>query len=86
VTDNLWVIDAETEAITGLPNDPPHPVGWAIWPPGREPYYLAHSHPTGNNTTPIRAKAIVQDIMRKQRVLMHNAAFDLAVARKWLDI
>jgi DNA polymerase-1 len=24
--------------------------------------------------------------MRKQRVLMHNAAFDLAVARKWLDI
>lgn len=81
-----YVIDFETAAITGLPNDPPHPVGCAILEPGKAPYYLAWGHPTGNNTKPIRAKAIIQDIMRKQVCLYQNAAFDLAVAYKWLDV
>jgi DNA polymerase-1 len=81
-----YVVDFETYAISGLPNDPPHPVGAAVWEPGKEPYYLAWGHPTSNNTTPLRAKSILQDILRKQTCLFHNAAFDLAVARKWLDV
>jgi DNA polymerase-1 len=81
-----YVVDFETEAITGLPNDPPHPVGAAILAPGKAPYYLAWGHPEGNNTTALRAKAILQDVLRKQVCLFHNAAFDLAVARKWLNV
>ena len=82
----MYVVDFETEAISGLPNDPPHPVGAAVLQPGKAPYYLAWGHPSGNNTTPIRARAILQDILRKQVCLFHNAAFDLSVARKWLDV
>lgn len=81
-----YVVDFETDAISGLPNDPPHPVGAAVLQPGKAPYYLAWGHPEGNNTTALRAKAILQDILRKQVCLFHNAAFDLSVARKWLDV
>jgi DNA polymerase-1 len=81
-----YVVDFETAAISGLPNDPPHPVGCAILEPGKAPYYLAWGHPTGNNTTPLRAKSIIQSILRTKVCLFQNAAFDLAVAYKWLDV
>lgn len=81
-----YVVDFETEAISGDPNDPPHPVGAAVLEPGKAPYYLAWGHPEGNNTTALRAKAILQDILRKQVCLFHNAAFDLMVAWKWLNV
>lgn len=79
----LVTVDFETEAIDG--NEPPKPVGVALWEEGQEPEYLAWGHPEGNNTTKSVVERRLKSLWRHHELLFHNAKFDLAVAEKWMD-
>src|SRR6185295_8942121 len=79
-------VDFETEAIEPRPHYPPKPVGVAIKYPGKKAKYLAWGHPTGNNTTKEAATRELADIFSKQRVVFHNAKFDIDVAATHLGI
>ena len=75
-------IDFETDAIELYPNYPPKPVGVSIWYDNVEkPTYMAWGHPNGNNCSFDQAKAALSSIW-KEPLLMHNARFDMEVARQ----
>jgi DNA polymerase-1 len=77
---NRAFIDFETAPIVdGAP--PPAPAGVAILLPGMPAKYLAFGHPSGNNVTRDFAGRLIRDVFADHRVVMHNAAFDLVVAR-----
>ena len=82
-------IDFETHAIESRPVYPPKPVGLAVQFPSRKKEYIAWGHP--DSTDPhaeVRAKALVRAAWRGEYgpVLMHNASFDLQVAKKWAGV
>ena len=82
----ITTIDFETEAIEAYPNFPPKPVGVSIWYAHAEkPTYMAWGHPNGNNCSFEQARDALTAIW-KEPLLMHNARFDMAVARKWMDL
>tara|TARA_R100001224_G_scaffold56978_1_gene33530 strand:- start:754 stop:2550 length:1797 start_codon:yes stop_codon:yes gene_type:complete len=76
-------IDFETKAIVGNPIvNPPEPVGVAIWDlttnmGKKDPEYLPI-----NDDTRIR----LWHYWKNCDLVFHNAQFDLAVAKKWLDL
>jgi DNA polymerase I-like protein with 3'-5' exonuclease and polymerase domains len=75
------VVDFETKTIHERPNYPPAPVGVAVQREGQPPQYLAWGHPTGNNCTKDGAKEILKDFWRTDKLLFHNAKFDIDVAQ-----
>jgi len=81
---NLVTIDFETKAIESAL--PPEPVGVSIKMPGQASTYMAWGHREGNNTTKDAATKRLKSIFKNHPVLMHNKAFDLNVAKYWLDI
>jgi DNA polymerase I-like protein with 3'-5' exonuclease and polymerase domains len=82
----ITTIDFETEAIEPYPAYPPKPVGLSIWYEGTEkPTYLAWGHPSGNNCTHEEAKRQLASIWDGE-LLMHNARFDMEVARVFFDL
>lgn len=82
--DNLVTIDFETDAIASAL--PPNPVGVSIKMPGKPSHYLAWRHPEGNNCTESEARAILKTLFSQHPILMHNAAFDINVAKYWLNV
>jgi len=84
----MITFDFETEAIEGNPiANPPKPVGVAIKIDDKPSEYLAWGHPTGNNCTWRNALiALTGALEHSSALLAHNAAFDLAVLRKWFLI
>ena len=81
----MYAIDFETEAIDDTSATPPRPVGVALSSPDSEPIYMAWGHPTGNNCTLSEARQALSRLWGGDLV-MHNAKFDLAVAKYWLDL
>ncbi len=82
-------IDFETHAIEPRPKWPPEPVGFAIQTPKmRKPRYWAWGHEAGeNNCTKAEAKRVLKDAYRSaDRLLFHNAPFDLDVADAHFDL
>ncbi len=77
----LATIDFETEGIEQK-SYPPKPVGLAIARPGWPRQYFAWGHPEGNNCDESTAREVLAYTYRNYDVLMHNAPFDLHVARK----
>ncbi len=74
----MWTIDFETEAIDGNTIiKPPRPVGVAIYSATTKPEYF-----------PIEVgRPILERIWNSgDELLFHNAPFDLAVAKKYLDL
>ena len=82
--EDVVTIDFETEEIKGAL--PPKPVGVAIRPPGGQSYYMAWGHPEGNNCTVDDAKVTLSYLFKTHPILMHNAAFDINVAKHRLGI
>jgi hypothetical protein len=82
------VVDFETDAIEQRPAYPPKPAGFSIKMPGdRKPRYLAWGHPTGNNTDFRTAQRVLKDVWASgQKVLFHNAKFDLDVAHEHMGL
>jgi DNA polymerase-1 len=80
----MYTIDFETERIDGAM--PPKPVGVAIKKDDAEPRYYAWNHPADNNVSKEWIKAFLTKIFKEETILMHNASFDLAVAKYHLDI
>lgn len=75
-------IDFETEAIEPRPKYPPKPVGVAIKFQGEPGHYYAFGHPTGNNASYDEALRALSEAYAAERIVFHNAKFDLAVAAK----
>ncbi len=86
---SIITLDFETLPIT-TPNNPPKPVGVALKEGNGESIYLAWGHPSENNCTRNDAidtlKAVWEDVLRGYELLMHNAKFDLAVAKEWFGL
>ena len=80
----MYTIDFETESIDGAM--PPKPVGVAVKRDDAEPKYYAWNHPFDNNVSKEWIKAFLTKIFKEETILMHNASFDLAVAKYHLDI
>ena len=80
----LYTVDFETEAIDGA--IPPKPVGVAIRHPDGSSQYLAWAHSDNNNCTEAYATTVLKEIFSKYPVLMHNAKFDINVAKYHLGI
>lgn len=86
----IVTLDFETLPITA-PNLPPMPVGVAL-KLGNEPgRYFAWEHPTENNCERGRAEEILRGIWCDiaagcVELVMHNALFDLSVAKKWFEL
>jgi DNA polymerase-1 len=75
------VVDFETYGIAARPDYPPEPVGVSIALPGADPLYMSWGHPTGNNTTKAKARAVLTELwQRAPRILFHNGKFDVDVA------
>lgn len=81
-------VDFETEAIKPRPFYPPKPVGVSIKEAKRKAAYLAWGHPTENNCSRQDALRRLQDLWTDSDVELefHNAAFDLEVAYKHLNL
>ena len=79
----MIVIDFETLAIGVRPTThPPVPVGLAYYDPHNDQSgYLAWGHPEGNTHTKEQAQAFLLSHWGKNKLLMHNAQFDLEVAQ-----
>lgn len=77
---NIVTIDFETEGIKPRPEYPPKPVSLAIRYPSGLTKALAWGHPEGNNCTEEKAKAELEDVFRKYKILGQNMMFDLDVA------
>ena len=79
------VLDFESDAIEPRPHFPPRPVGLALLIEGNPPQYISWGHPSGNNGTEARAKALTATVMQQCDVLIcHNAPFDLSIVEeKW---
>ena len=75
------VIDFETGAIKNRPEYPPKPKSVSFQRIGeRKPTFLAWGHPTGNNSTEAKAKAIIKDIVKSgEPMLFQNGKFDVDV-------
>jgi DNA polymerase I-like protein with 3'-5' exonuclease and polymerase domains len=78
---NPITVDFETEGIVGNPIvNPPKPVGFAVWIPGQEPFYLAFGHPRENNCDWGQAHEYLEKLRDSgQELLFHNDSFDLSV-------
>lgn len=82
----MIVLDFETEEIKDKPDYPPAPVGVALLWNGVASY-LAWGHPTGNNCTPAKGRQILEKVWASgEAIVMHHAAFDIAVARKAFNL
>jgi len=80
-------IDFETDAIVNGSPTPPKPVGVAIKLGGKASKYLAWGHAIENNCKRSEAKTAIKDALKWcDRVVYHNAKFDLSVMAHWLDI
>lgn len=73
------VVDFETKAIQPRPNYPPEPVGLALGRAGKHRYY-PWGHTPDAPDPKARAAALTALSKSRQRWLMHNASFDIAVA------
>lgn len=83
----MITVDFETEAIRPRPYYPPKPVGVAVKEDGQPARYYAWGHPTENNCTFEEGKRVLADIWGGQHpLLMHNAKFDLEVAKVHMDL
>ncbi len=80
------VIDFETYPIERRPDYPPKPVGVAITLQSGKTEYLAWGHPTGNNTTMVKAKRILKDHYSSSEIVMHHAKFDLEVGQVFMGL
>jgi DNA polymerase-1 len=84
---SLAAVDFETHPIGPWPDDCPKPVGVAIMLEGQAPEYLAWDHEGGgNNTTKENATARLKDLYERYEIIFHNAAFDLEVGARHLDL
>lgn len=80
-----YYIDFETTPIQPRPAYPPKPVGLAVCSDTEQPKYLAFAHSRDNNASCDDAIAELRRIQQSGcEVVMHNAKFDLAVARTLL--
>jgi len=82
---SLITVDFETEAIDNRPSYPPIPVGVAIQHGARKKY-LAWGHPCENNCSKSDAVAELKKLYRSERIIFHNAAFDIEVGQKHLGL
>lgn len=84
----LTAFDYETDPIDNRPNYPPKPVGLAIYIDGKEPYYMAWGHPTGNNCvlSDVRPHIAAYFSNPEYEFIAHNLAFDAAVTEEKLNI
>jgi DNA polymerase I-like protein with 3'-5' exonuclease and polymerase domains len=83
----IVTVDFETEAIESRPKYPPKPVGVAIKFGAAQAQYYAWGHPTGNNTTREKARDRLLAIYKSSdKVLFHNAKFDLDVGEQHLNL
>lgn len=94
MSNELAVLDFETEGIEDRPKYPPKPVGAAVWPPGRAPRYYSYGHPTDNGIYELVKGRVekISDVCDERttqlavkecyqyRVLGHHLKFDLDVA------
>ncbi len=79
-------LDFETEEIKDKPDYPPKPVGVSVLWNGKNRYY-AWGHPSGNNCTIAAGNTIVSRAWASgEPIVMHNAAFDIAVAMKAFNL
>jgi DNA polymerase I len=84
---NLAAVDFETHPIGTWPEDCPRPVGVAIMLEGQAPEYLAWGHEGGgNNTTKENAAAQLKDLYSRHEIIYYNAAFDMEVGARHLDL
>lgn len=78
----MITLDFETHGIEPRPDYPPKPVGVSVRVNDGEDVYYAWGHPTGNNCSEGKARRIIEKIWASSHeIVMHNAAFDLEVAR-----
>jgi DNA polymerase-1 len=77
----MFTFDFETKAIGPRPDYPPQPVGLAF-DNGRTVDYLAWGHPVGNSCETSTDAIDRLEANWRKPLLMHNCAFDLAVARE----
>ncbi len=78
-------VDFETEAIQKRPMYPPKPVGVAIKINGKRKYF-AWGHPQENNCTRMEAKKVLLYVFKNHVPLFHNAAFDIEVGMRYLQL
>jgi DNA polymerase-1 len=76
----MFCFDFESKGIESRPAYPPAPVGLAT-----AGNYLAWGHPSGNNSAPAKAVALMKKHWH-QDLLCHNAAFDIAIAHEKLGL
>lgn len=83
----MFTIDFETKSIESYPNYPPEPVGVAIKHDSLPAIYYSWGHPSGNNSGRHIADSLLRDVWRcREKILFHNAKFDLEVARHWFGL
>ena len=75
----LAALDFETEAISGN-YPPPKPVGFSVTYMDGYSNYYAFGHPSENNCSEKKARAIYKDIIRRYDVVFHHSKFDCSVA------
>lgn len=80
------VIDFETFEIVSGAEKSPEPVGVAVYSPGRAPRYFSWGHPQGNNCTKKDARAVLAELCKTRRLVMHNAQFDLRVLQDHFNL
>jgi DNA polymerase I-like protein with 3'-5' exonuclease and polymerase domains len=83
----IATLDFETHAIIFGSPTPPKPVGIAIKLGSKASKYWSWGHPIENNCTRSKAKKhILNALAYADRVVYHNAKFDLSVLEHWMDI
>jgi DNA polymerase-1 len=81
---NFVTIDFETHPIEG--SLPPKPVGVAIKVGDSPSEYLSWGHQDNNNTNEVYATQCLKKLFAEHPIIMHNASFDISVAKYWLGI
>lgn len=76
--------DFESEGIQPFPDYPPKPTMLGIYEEGKTPLYMAWGHPSGNNSSEGRARAVLKAFWDNPNVelIAQNIAFDMAIAVK----
>ncbi len=79
----MYILDFETHPIVNGGNKSPIPVGLAIKYDDEPSEYIAWGHPTGNTHTRTDAIMALQKVYNSgEKVLFHNAKFDIRVAHE----
>jgi DNA polymerase-1 len=83
----MYTIDFETKKIVNGSNKSPRPVGVSIKHNGEPSKYWSWCHPINNNCTKEQAGAALAIAYSSgEKILCHNAKFDLRICLEWFNL